>query len=280
VNAAPGLLHPFPEWDDRLAAAFTTRDLPPGAQPLDAYDRLNLGFRSGGDADRTAGNWKEVLAACRLEGLPLVLPRMIHGDAWADADVLMDPTPPFHADPNRPFNSDEGNPPSRPGFAAWEPEGCDALAAGVRGRVLAVTMADCLTALVWDPESATIAAVHAGWRGTRARILHKLLRSLTQAGRLKPASTWVAFGPCLRPQSLVVGPEVAAQLDPRFLFPHAGQVHFDMPADNRAQALESGIAPEHIRDLGGDTLSEPGRYFSYRRDGAASGRLAAFICLR
>jgi hypothetical protein len=168
----------------------------------------------------------------------------------------------------------------RPGFAAWEPEGCDALAAGARGRVLAVTMADCLTALVWDPDSSTIAAVHAGWRGTRARILYKVLRSLSDAGRLKPASTWVAFGPCLRPQSLAVGPDVAAQLDSRFLISHAGRIHFDMPADNRAQALECGIAPEHIRDLGGDTLSEPDRYFSYRRDGAASGRLAAFISLR
>ncbi len=202
MNAASGLLHPFPEWDGRLAAAFTTRGLPPGARPLDAYDRLNLGFRSGGDVDRAADNWGQVLAAEGLEGKPLVLPRMIHGDAWADADALKDPIP---------FNPA----PSRPGFAAWEPEGCDALAAGVRGRVLAVTMADCLTALVWDPESSTIAAVHAGWRGTRARILQKILRSLSDAGRLKPASAWVAFGPCLRPQSLAVGPEVAAQLDPR-----------------------------------------------------------------
>jgi copper oxidase (laccase) domain-containing protein len=141
-------------------------------------------------------------------------------------------------------------------------------------------MADCLTALIWDPESSTIAAVHAGWRGTRARILGKLLRALADSGRIRTEKTWIAFGPCLRPQSLAVGPEVAAQLDRRFLSETNGRVHFDMPADNRAQALESGIAPEHIRDLGGDTLSEPGRFFSYRRDGAASGRLAAFICLR
>jgi copper oxidase (laccase) domain-containing protein len=84
----------------------------------------------------------------------------------------------------------------------------------------------------------------------------------------------------LRSPSLAVGPEVAAQLDPRFLSEREGRIHFDMPADNRAQALDVGIDPEHIRDLGGDTLTEPGRFFSYRRDGAASGRLAAFICLR
>jgi copper oxidase (laccase) domain-containing protein len=122
--------------------------------------------------------------------------------------------------------------------------------------------------------------VHAGWRGTRARILAKLLRALAETGRIRPEKTWVAFGPCLRPQTLAIGPEVATQLDTRFLSEKAGRIHFDMPADNRAQALESGIAPGHIRDLGGDTLTEPERYFSYRRDGAASGRLAAFICLR
>jgi YfiH family protein len=262
-TAVTALLRPFPEWDDRLAAAFTTRGLPSGERPADPYDRLNLGFRSGGDRERAAGNWRAALAAGGLAGLPLAMPRMIHGDAWADADAFPDPPSP-----------------ARAGFPAWEPEGCDALAASVRGRVLAVTMADCLTALVWDPGSGTIAAVHAGWRGTRAGILRKLLRALAGAGRIRPAGTWVAFGPCLRPYSLAVGPEVAAQLDPRFLIRREGKIWFDMPADNRAQALECGIAPERIRDLGGDTFSEPERYFSYRRDGAASGRLAAFICLR
>jgi copper oxidase (laccase) domain-containing protein len=264
VNAAASALwNPFPEWEHRLSAAFTSRGLPPAAPPADPYDRLNLGFRSGGDPATAAANWRAVLSASGLADKPLALPRMIHGDAWADADALPSPTPATAA-----------------GFPAWEPDGCDALAASAPGRILAVTMADCLTALIWDPESSTIAAVHAGWRGTRSRILYKVLRGLADAGRLKPASTWIAFGPCLRPQSLGVGPEVAAQLDSRFLIQLAGRTHYDMPGDNRAQALESGIVPERIRDLGGDTLTEPGRYFSYRRDGAASGRHAAFICIR
>lgn len=267
MNAAvPALRNPFPEWEHRLSAAFTSRGLPAGARPADPYDRLNLGFRSGGDAALAAGHWREVLSRSGIADKPLAMPRMIHGDAWADADALpFPPSPPL---------------PTAAGFPAWEPEGCDALAAGVPGRILAVTMADCLTALVWDPESSTIAAVHAGWRGTRSRILYKVLRALAEAGRLKPASTWIAFGPCLRPQSLGVGPEVAAQLDPRFLIRLSDRTHYDMPGDNRAQALECGIVPEHIRDLGGDTLTEPERYFSYRRDGAASGRHAAFICIR
>lgn len=258
-----GLLRPFPEWGARIAAAFATRGLLSGASPSDPYDRLNLGFRSGGEREQAAANWRAVLAAEGIPGVPLAMPRMIHGDAWADADAFPTLTAPHD-----------------PGHPAWEPEACDALAASTPGKVLAVTMADCLTALIWDPDSSAIAAVHAGWRGTKARILAKVLGALAHAGRIRPERTWVAFGPCLRPQSLAIGPEVAAQLDRRFLTERDGRIHFDMPADNRAQALECGINPGHIRDLGGDTFSEPGRYFSYRRDGAASGRHAAFICLR
>lgn len=262
MNAsAPLLLKPFPEFDDRLAAAFSTRGNV--SDDADPYAGLNLGFRSGDDPARVAGNWRNALAETGLAGKPLALPGMIHGDATADLDTLPDP----------------GIFPAA-GVPAWEPADSDALCSGRPGRVLAVTMADCLTALVFDPARGTIAAVHAGWRGTLARILAKTLTSLSLSGRILPASTWVAFGPCLRATSLAVGPEVAAQLDPRFMSQRAGQAYFDMPADNRAQAIACGILPDHIRDLGGDTLSEPERYYSYRRDGAASGRLAAFICLR
>lgn len=262
MNApAPLLLRPFPEFEDRVAAAFTTRGL--ASAPAGPYDRLNLGFRSGDGRERVAANWREALAAAGLAGAPIALPRMIHGDACADLDLLPDP---------------ETFPP--PGMPAWEPPDADALRSTRPGRVLAVTMADCLTALVFDPLRGGIAAVHAGWRGTKARILAKTLSVMAGAGTLHPETALVAFGPCLRAQSLAVGPEVAAQLDPRFVTSKDGAAYFDMAADNRAQAIASGIRPGRIRDPGGDTLTEPERFFSYRRDGADSGRMAAFISLR
>lgn len=243
-------------------AAFTTRGLEGEASRPGPFDRLNLGFKSGGAPERVAENWRTTLSAAGLAGIPFAMPRMVHGDRLADIDALPPPAP-------------RGE-----GLPAFEPEDCDAICSSRPGCALVVTMADCLTALILDPEYGTIAAVHAGWRGTRARILAKTFASLTAAGRIRPASTWVAFGPCLRAQSLEVGDEVAAQLDPRFLIRREGRTCFDMPADNREQALSAGIDPSHLRDLGGDTLGEPERFFSYRRDGAASGRLAAFICLR
>ena len=262
MNApASPLLQPFPEYPDRVAAAFTTRGSFAGTSG--PYATMNLGFRSGDDPGRVAANWRDALAAAGLAGRPIAIPRMVHGDGCADLDALPDP----------------GSFPAA-GLPAWEPADADALRATRPGRVLAVTMADCLTALVFDPSRGGIAAVHAGWRGTLARILAKTLAAMAGSGRIDPATTLVALGPCLRAQSLEVGPEVAERLDPRFVIRKEEKIYFDMPADNRAQALASGILPAHIRDLGGDTLTEPERFFSYRRDGAASGRMAAFISLR
>jgi len=275
VNAsAPFLIHPFPEWHDRLRAAFTVRR--GGGRSTGTYADLNLGFRAGDAPDKVARNWETVLAAAGLAGKPLVIPRMVHGDAWADADALPDAAV-LTALPSA--TEATGGHSASISLRRLEPENADALWSRSSRRVLAVTMADCLTALIFDPESRTIAAVHAGWRGTQARILEKTLRHLADTGRIRAENTLVAFGPCLRRETLEVGEELGARLDQDFIVRKAGRFFLDMPAANRAQALATGITDENIRDMAGDTLLEPERYFSYRRDGQASGRMAAFISL-
>jgi YfiH family protein len=248
--------------DGRVRAFFSTRK---GGHSRGNYAGLNLGFRAGDDPVAVNANWAQALTQEGLDGRALVLPRMCHGDVAVDADG-------FARELENAGVPEEA-------MVRLEPEGADAVYGRSRKRVLAVTMADCLTALVYDPTHDLIAAVHAGWRGTRARILHKTLASLADAGILNPAATLVAFGPCLRPESLEIGPEVAATLDREFLREREGKTFFDMPGSNRAQALAAGILPGNLRDMGGDTLSDPESYFSYRRDGAASGRLAAVIGL-
>jgi YfiH family protein len=272
-SPSPFLLHPFPEWRGRVAAAFTTRYLGGTGSGGGPYDDLNLGFRSGDDPERVAGNWKTVLDAAGLSGKALVIPRMVHGDAMADADAA------GHASVSGAADAGPGASAAGAPLRRIEPESADAVCTRSTGKVVAVTMADCLTSLIFDPESGTAAAVHAGWRGTHAHILEKALRSLSAAGKIRPASTWVALGPCLRPEVLELGAEVAVKLEREFVREESGKFYFDMPASNSAQALSAGIPAGQIRDLGGCTLTEPERYFSYRRDGQASGRLAAFISL-
>lgn len=248
MTPAPAfLIEAFPEWRGRVRAAFTARR--GGGASTGAYADLNLGFRAGDDPAAVSRNWESVLSASGIPGKPLVIPRMTHGDGLAYADDGL------------------------------EPENADAVWSQSSRRVLAVTMADCLTALIFDPDSGTVAAVHAGWRGTHAHIVEKTLRALADNGRIRAEKTLVAFGPCLRRESLEVGGELAARLEADFVSVRDGRYYYDLPANNRAQALASGIPDANIRDLGGDTLLEPERYFSYRRDGQASGRMAAFISL-
>jgi YfiH family protein len=246
------LIHPFPEWGHKVRAAFSTRQ---GGFSSGNHSSLNLGFRCGDDPEAVERNWNAVRIETGLSGKTLVMPNMVHADILADADPLPETG------------------------ARIEPQGADAVFSRSDRRILAVTMADCLTALIFDPGRNTIAAVHAGWRGTRLGILGKTLRFLASEKHITPEDTWVALGPCLRPESFEVGEEVADRLDPRFLIRGGGKVRFDMPACNREQALAAGIRPECLRDMGGDSLTEPARYFSYRRDGQASGRMAAIISL-
>lgn len=254
-ESSPVLVYPFPEWKGKVQAAFSTRK---GGVSSGPYAGLNLGFRSGDAISTVQANWEIVKLHCHLENKPLVLPKMVHGDILANADIL--------------FNDHHMQ-------ALHEPEGADAIFSQRPDGILAVTMADCLTALIFDPVQKTIAAVHAGWRGTKLEILAKTLKYLSAQGLIKPKDTWVAFGPCLRAESLEIGEDVAAQLDARFILRKAGKFYFDMPAANKNQALQLGIPDHQIRDMGGNTMEEPELYFSYRRDGPASGRLAAFISL-
>jgi YfiH family protein len=264
----PFLIEAFPEWRERVRGGFTMRR--GGGASLGAYADLNLGFRAGDEPATVSRNWKMVLSSAGIPGRPLAMPRMIHGDGLAHADTLPDQS--VQSDP-----SDQSVQRNRQGML--EPENADAVWSQSARRVLAVTMADCLTALIFDPDSGTVAAVHAGWRGTHAHIVEKTLLALAGGGRIRAEKTLVAFGPCLRRESLEVGPELAARLEAEFVSVRDGRYYYDLPAANRAQALASGIPDGNIRDAGGDTLTDPERYFSYRRDGQASGRMAAFISL-
>ncbi len=281
MNGSPAfLIQPFPEWGQRVRAAFTLRH--GGGVSSGAYSDLNLGFRAGDEPAKVDRNWKTVLAAAGLEGKPLVIPRMIHGDGMADGDgpwEAVSASYPEGAEGAGGEEEAEGKGGTGARLSRFEPDGADAVWARTPGRVHAVTMADCLTALVFDPACGTVATVHAGWRGTHAHILEKTLRRLIAAGHLRAESALVALGPCLTRETLEVGEELAVRLEREFVVRHAGRFHFDMPASNRAQALACGISASNLRDMGGDTRSEPERYFSYRRDGQASGRMAAFISL-
>ncbi len=156
----------------------------------------------------------------------------------------------------------------------WE---ADAAYAALPGRVCAVLTADCLPVLLCDREGMQVAAVHAGWRGLAAGVIEAALDRFTGSG--SDILAWL--GPAIGPKAFEVGDEVCDAFlrhDPAaqaaFVATRPGHWLADIYrlARQRLQARGVGFVG------GGNycTVSDPGRFFSYRRDGR-TGRMASLI---
>jgi YfiH family protein len=151
----------------------------------------------------------------------------------------------------------------------------DALVSGQSDLGLAIATADCVPVLLRG--SASIAAVHAGWRGLEAGVLAAGLDSLDSD---QPPEAWI--GPAIGPCCYEIGDEVVARLEagaPVSAFstgPH-GRVHADLKAIARHQLGVAGVT--EIRSIDLCTRCEPDLLQSYRRDGSRAGRNWAMIWL-
>ena len=157
------------------------------------------------------------------------------------------------------------------------PEGDGALACAPN-TVCAVHSADCLPVLFTDAQGSVVAAAHAGWRGLAAGVLEAALAAM----RRPPANVLAWLGPSIGPQAFEVGADVVAAHcagDPGALqcfSPHRpGKWLADLYALARRRLGRAGVVAIH--GGGRCTLSEPDTFYSYRREGAAAGRMATLI---
>ena len=163
----------------------------------------------------------------------------------------------------------------------------DSLVSRFPGVAPAVQVADCFPVLVADPVNRAVAAIHAGWRGTRSRILTKTVAAMRRSVGSAPASLKVAIGAGIRSCCFEVGAEVVAQFHHEYPTgalasrhpAHEGKFLLDLPGALRYQAEEAGIRKEAIFDLGSCTCCDSDEFFSYRREGDRSGRMMGLIGL-
>lgn len=78
------------------------------------------------------------------------------------------------------------------------PEG-DGLLTQEKNLALWAYSADCVPILYHDPVTQSIAAVHAGWRGTALAIASKMVKEMTSAFATNPADLQVSLGPSIGP---------------------------------------------------------------------------------
>jgi polyphenol oxidase len=144
-----------------------------------------------------------------------------------------------------------------------------------------VRVADCLPLLLADPRSGSVAAAHVGWRGVVAQVVPAAVEALA-GGPL-----CAAIGPCIGPCCFEVARDVAVQIaracgdTDRVVVRETGdKAYVDLRAAVRAQLLALGVRDADIEDVPGCTKDDAVRFHSYRRDGAASGRMLAAIATR
>lgn len=153
----------------------------------------------------------------------------------------------------------------------------DALFTAERGLVVAIATADCVPVVLVDAEAGLVAAVHAGWRGTAARVVDAGLDALEARGA-RPERLYALFGPSISRDAYEVGPDVlaalGAALPPGAAVPGRGDRRLlDVAACNEAALRARGVRPERIARPALCTRAEPPRFSSYRRDGERAGRI-------
>ncbi len=239
-----------------LRAFMSTRE---GGVSEPPFHHLNLG-RSVGDAPEAVLENRRRVA--RQLGTEPVYLHQVHGSRC----VLLDgPTP--------------------------EPLSADAAVTATLGVGLAIQVADCLpvllSALDAQGRALAVGGAHAGWRSLAGGVLEATVAALREVAPDNFAlRAWL--GPCIGPEAFEVGEDVLEAFGQR---PELPGRHFRyqprLDGSPRWRANLQGLARERLHQLGVEgvsaepacTVSDPLRFFSFRRDGAASGRMAAFIAL-
>jgi YfiH family protein len=235
-----------------FAHGFSTRC--GGVSPA-PYASLNLGGAVGDRPDYVAENLRRFGAAVGFDPTALHQVFQVHGRTV-----------------HRPGRGDA------PGQSARVE--ADAVLASEAGVAVGIRVADCVPVLVGDPETGRAVAVHAGWRGVVAGVVAEAVAALEAPDR---GGLVAAVGPCIGPCCFEVGDEVAQAIAGAS---EAGVVvrgkgpkpHVDLRRAVAAQLASLGVV--HQERVGGCTVCEADRWFSFRREGLHSGRMLAVIVAR
>jgi purine-nucleoside/S-methyl-5'-thioadenosine phosphorylase / adenosine deaminase len=261
-----------------LVHGFSTRG--GGASVLDSGERvLNLGFTDWDSCETVLKNRETFQLAINASDLKLVSLKQFHSAV-------------VHF------------------FRASPPEPCkgDACFTSTPGLLLGVQTADCVPVLLVDPKKHAAVAIHAGWRGTLARIAQKAVGEMRMHFGCQPGELLAALGPAIGGCCYEVGTELVTEFASQFadaeeyfdelrtgeepnplqwlnMMPPGHQpspknVRLDLRKANRAQLLAAGLREANIFVSNLCTACHTDLFFSYRKEGANSGRQLALIGLQ
>jgi polyphenol oxidase len=219
------------------------------------FDSLNFSVSQGDTPENVQCNHKLLAKRLGIEAGGIVTCRQVHEDSVEVIEA----------------------PPRVPPLA-------DAIVTSTPGIYPAIKTADCLPILLLDPVRRVAGAIHAGWRGTVLRISRKVVRMMKTRFGTDAADLVVGLGPAIGPCCYEVDEPV---LNPfRRSLPEAEQfivksnsreqtkesLRLDLVGANRFELIQEGVLPGNIHATEACTCCNSAMFFSYRRDGAKSGR--------
>lgn len=246
-------------WLPDVVQGFTTRQ---GGVSKPPYDSLNLGTNTEDDADAVRDNRLRLYADLGFREDQIALAEQVHG--------------------NRVATVTEGD---RSPVA-----GADALVTETPGVLLMLLFADCVPIYIVDPVGRAVGLAHSGWRGTVSNIVGETMRAMHEQFGCRPAACLAAIGPSIGGDSYEVGREVADRFRSlpnmragTFVYPKnefTGTYTLNLRQVIYGQLFVAGFRADAIAVSDEDTFSNTREFFSYRRDGPQTGRMAAFLGLR
>ncbi|WXU00660.1 MAG: Polyphenol oxidase [Catillopecten margaritatus gill symbiont] len=213
-----------------------------GGVSVEGYGNFNLATHTGDNLDAVTHNRALLLQHFNLPGVPKWL-NQTHSDICVDAQ-------------------------------SHDCEG-DAMVTCEKNVVCAVVTADCLPIFASNKAGTQVGVAHAGWQGILNGVIESFVQSFDDRDLL------IHFGPAISAKNLEVGVEVFEQfvakdekLGKAFI-PKGEKYYLDIY--QVACIILNGLGVRLI--TGGDkcTVDQSNKYFSYRRDGANSGRMAHLI---
>jgi polyphenol oxidase len=223
------------------------------------FDSLNLGWKWGDRAESVDENHRRLAAASG--GSTVFRASQVHGTRVLRVRAADDP-----------------------GVVAGTP--ADGLCTDDPGVAVSVHVADCTPILLACARTGACAALHAGWRGTVARVALAGVAAMVEQFGCRPKDLRVALGPCIGACCFEVGPEVAAAFiaadsnarDNGSVLSGARKDRVDLRRVQRIQFESAGVLPDNIDASVDCTFCDPDRrFFSFRRAGRATGQMVGFI---
>lgn len=246
-------------WLPGVVQGFTTRR---GGSSKPPYDTLNLGSHVGDIPAFVQDNRQRLWADLGLAEHQVALAEQTHGSTVALVT--------------------EGSTVPIPGT--------DALITNTRDVLLMMLYADCVPIYLVDPNARAVGLAHSGWRGTAANIAARTMAAMTEQFGSQPNACLAAVGPCIGGDSYEVGRDVAGvfrnmpdlrggvAVSPKSEI--SGTYTLNLRQVVFSQLLGAGLRADAIAVSAEDTFQNKRDFFSYRREGAQTGRMAAFLGIR